>query len=67
MFTKLKDHQKGGELDLATADTIAHEMKEWAIEKERTLYYTLVQPLTGATAEKARFFLSQHRCRTAKY
>ena len=30
--------QEGKELDLATADVIAHEMKEWAIEKGATHY-----------------------------
>ncbi len=34
VYKKLKKIiEEGGELDLATADTIAHEMKEWAIEK----------------------------------
>ena len=32
VYKKLKKIiEEGGELDLATADTIAHEMKEWAI------------------------------------
>ena len=33
---------EGGDLDLATADVIAHEMKEWAIEKGRDPLYPLV-------------------------
>lgn len=32
VYQKLKEIIRGGkELDLATADVIAHEMKEWAI------------------------------------
>ena len=44
--------EEGKELDLATADVIAHEMKEWAIEKGATHYTHWFQPLTGVTAEK---------------
>ena len=40
------------------ADVIAHEMKEWAIEKGATHYSHWFQPLTGATAEKHDAFLS---------
>ena len=43
---------EGKELDLETADVIAHEMKEWAIEKGATHYTHWFQPLTGVTAEK---------------
>ena len=43
---------EGKELDLATADVIAHEMKEWGIEKGATHYTHWFQPLTGVTAEK---------------
>ena len=46
------------ELDLATADVIAHEMKEWAIEKGATHYSHWFQPLTGVTAEKHDSFIS---------
>ena len=46
------------ELDLATADVIAHEMKEWAIEKGATHYTHWFQPLTGVTAEKHDSFIS---------
>ena len=53
VYKKLKKIiEEGGELDLATADTIAHEMKEWAIEKGATHYTHWFQPLTGTTAEK---------------
>ena len=50
--------QEGQELDLATADGIAHEMKEWAIEKGATHYTHWFQPLTGVTAEKHDSFIS---------
>ena len=50
--------QEGQELDLATADVIAHEMKEGAIEKGATHYTHWFQPLTGVTAEKHDSFIS---------
>ena len=50
--------EEGKELDLATADVIAHEMKEWAIEKGATHYSHWFQPLTGVTAEKHDSFIS---------
>ncbi|MGN1165582.1 MAG: glutamine synthetase III [Lachnospiraceae bacterium] len=53
-----KTIEEGKELDLATADVIAHEMKEWAIEKGATHYTHWFQPLTGATAEKHDSFIS---------
>ncbi len=46
------------ELDLETADVIAHEMKEWAIEKGATHYTHWFQPLTGVTAEKHDSFIT---------
>ena len=53
-----KTIEEGKELDLATADVIAHEMKEWAIEKGATNYTHWFQPLTGVTAEKHDSFIS---------
>ena len=53
-----KTIEEGKELDLATADVIAHEMKEWAIEKGSTHYTHWFQPLTGVTAEKHDSFIS---------
>ena len=53
-----KTIQEGKELDLATADVIAHEMKEWAIEKGATHYTHWFQPMTGVTAEKHDSFIS---------
>ncbi len=53
-----KTIEEGKDLDLATADVIAHEMKEWAIEKGATHYTHWFQPLTGVTAEKHDSFIS---------
>lgn len=53
-----KTIEEGKELDLVTADVIAHEMKEWAIEKGATHYSHWFQPLTGVTAEKHDSFIS---------
>lgn len=50
--------EEAKELDLETADVIAHEMKEWAIEKGATHYTHWFQPLTGVTAEKHDSFIS---------
>ena len=59
VYKKLKETiEEGKELDLATADVIAHEMKEWAIEKGATHYTHWFQPLTGTTAEKHDSFIS---------
>ena len=59
VYKKLKETiEEGKELDLATADVIAHEMKEWAIEKGATHYTHWFQPLTGVTAEKNDSFIS---------
>ena len=59
VYKKLHDViEVGGELDLETADVIAHEMKEWAIEKGATHYTHWFQPLTGFTAEKHDSFIS---------
>lgn len=58
-YQKLKQTiSEGKELDLETADVIAHEMKEWAIEKGATHYTHWFQPLTGVTAEKHDSFIS---------
>ncbi|HIV25539.1 MAG TPA: glutamine synthetase III [Candidatus Scatomonas pullistercoris] len=59
VYKKLKDIiAEGGDLDLETADVIAHEMKEWAIEKGATHYTHWFQPLTGVTAEKHDSFIT---------
>ena len=49
---------EGKELSLEMADVIAHEMKEWAIEKGATHYTHWFQPLTGVTAEKHDAFIT---------
>ena len=59
VYKKLHDLiEEGRELDLDTADVIAHEMKEWAIEKGATHYSHWFQPLTGVTAEKHDSFIT---------
>ncbi len=59
VYAKLREIiREGGDLDLTTADVIAHEMKEWAIEKGATHYTHWFQPLTGATAEKHDAFIT---------
>ena len=58
-YKKLKEViEEGKELDLETADVVAHEMKEWAIEKGATHYTHWFQPLTGVTAEKHDSFIT---------
>lgn len=50
--------RQGRDLDLETADVVAHEMKEWAIEQGATHYTHWFQPLTGVTAEKHDSFIT---------
>ena len=58
-YGKLKETiREGRELDPETADVVAHEMKEWAIEKGATHFTHWFQPLTGVTAEKHDSFIS---------
>ena len=49
--------EEGKELTLEIADVVAHEMKEWAIEKGATHYSHWFQPLTDGTAEKHDGFI----------
>ena len=49
---------EGKDLEPHVAEIIAHEMKEWAIEKGATHYTHWFQPLTGITAEKHDSFVS---------
>jgi len=59
IYQKLKETIRDGrDLDLETADVVAHEMKEWAIEKGATHYTHWFQPLTGVTAEKHDSFIT---------
>ena len=53
-----KTIEEGKDLDLETADVIAHEMKDGAIEKGATHYTHWFLPLTGVTAEKHDSFIS---------
>ena len=53
-----KSIEDGKDLDLATADVIANEIREWAIEKGATHFAHLFQPLTGVTAEKQDSFIT---------
>ena len=53
-----KTIQEGKELSMEIADVVAHEMKEWAIEKGATHYSHWFQPLTGVTAEKHDAFIT---------
>lgn len=58
-YQKMKEViSQGRELDPETADVVAHEMKEWAIEKGATHYTHWFQPLTGVTAEKHDSFIT---------
>ena len=47
--------EEGKELDLETADVVAHEMKEWAIERCNTLY-ALVPAVNRSYGRETRFF-----------
>lgn len=59
VYKALRDTiEEGTELNLETADVIAHEMKEWALEKGATHYTHWFQPLTGTTAEKHDSFIT---------
>lgn len=53
-----KTIEEGKELSMEIADVVAHEMKEWAIEKGATHYCHWFQPLTGVTAEKHDAFIT---------
>ena len=48
---------ENGKMDNEMATTVAHAMKEWAIEKGVTHFCHWFQPLTGLTAEKHDAFL----------
>ena len=48
----------GKPLTLEVANVVAHEMKEWAIDKGATHYTHWFQPMTGITAEKHDSFIN---------
>ena len=59
VYEKLRETiDAGKDLDPAIADSVAHGMKEWAIEHGATHYTHWFQPLTGSTAEKHDSFIS---------
>lgn len=51
-------------LDIQTADSIAHAMKEWAIENGATHYAHWFQPLNGMTAKKQDAFLDGEKIKS---
>ena len=58
-YEELQDVIKNGAvLDSQTADVIAGEMKDWAIERGATHFTHWFQPMTGITAEKHDSFIS---------
>ena len=59
VYKELKETiEEGKELSLEIADVVAHEMKEWAIEKGATHFTHWFQPMTGVTAEKHDAFIT---------
>ncbi|MBS1786602.1 MAG: glutamine synthetase III [Acidobacteria bacterium] len=54
----LKTIKGGHKLDQSIAASVAHAVKEWAIEKGATHYTHWFQPNTGITAEKHDTFLT---------
>ncbi|MBI4868347.1 MAG: glutamine synthetase III [Candidatus Wallbacteria bacterium] len=59
VFRKLRQTIRRGEkLDMEIADSVAHAMKEWALERGVTHFCHWFQPQTGLTAEKHDSFLS---------
>ena len=59
VYKELKETiEEGKELSLEIADVVAHEMKEWAIEKGATHFSSWFQPMTGVTAEKHDAFIT---------
>lgn len=58
VYQKLRETIRSGvRLDMDIANTVAHAMKEWAIEKGVTHFTHWFQPQTGLTAEKHDAFL----------
>ncbi len=59
IYKELKETiEEGKELSLEVADVVAHEMKEWAIEKGATHFCHWFLPMTGVTAEKHDAFIT---------
>ena len=49
--------ETGSELDREVANSVAHAMKEWAIEHGATHFTHWFQPMTDITAEKHDSFI----------
>ncbi|HOF15158.1 MAG TPA: glutamine synthetase III, partial [Spirochaetota bacterium] len=49
--------KEADKLDTEIAQTVAHAMKEWAIDKGATHFCHWFQPMTGTTAEKHDSFI----------
>ena len=61
-FERMKRVIRGqGQLDQDLANTVAHAVKEWALERGATHYTHWFQPMTGLTAEKHDAFLDFDR------
>ncbi len=59
VYTALKNTiREGKEIDLNIANSVAHAMKEWALENGATHFTHWFQPLTGITAEKHDSFIN---------
>lgn len=56
-FKKVRNHELP--LDTECADSIAHEMKCWAVENGCTHFTHWFHPLTGSTAEKHNSFIEE--------
>ena len=54
----MKTIQEGKALDPEVANSVAHAMKEWALERGVTHFTHWFQPMTGGTAEKHDSFLA---------
>lgn len=59
VFKKLTETiERGEKLSSDIADSVAHAVKEWAIEEGVTHFCHWFQPMTGSTAEKHDSFIS---------
>jgi glutamine synthetase len=59
VYTKLLSTiQTGGKLEQEIANTVAHAIKEWAMERGVTHFCHWFQPQTGSTAEKHDAFMT---------
>ncbi|HDQ46358.1 MAG TPA: glutamine synthetase type III [bacterium] len=62
VYQKLQETiHTGAKLDMTIANSVAHAMKEWAIDKGATHFTHWFQPQTGLTAEKHDAFIETER------